>query len=86
MNSIEGWIQKLSENNFAALRGLSVAGVVPVREDLINEWLAGLLQTAPAEPAAPALPLNWNALKPFLKQLEVRAADGRVAVSFRIEV
>ena len=82
------WLQKLVETNFRDLEGLSIAGQIPLKDEVINELLSEALRQAQQPPAAPPS-TDKPDMRPFLKLLkkaEVRAVNGAVIVDFQIGV
>ena len=82
--------QKQIENGFSEFEGLSVTGTVPVRESLLNSFLAEALQKlaegttpspSPAPPAGGLLP----AVAKLVKKAEVHAKEGVIVFDFEIK-
>ena len=95
---MEELIQRLTANGFAELEGLQVAGTLPVRQDLINDALATLLQNAQArnsgqatgaaqpDASAPAPKPAAPAVNWFrlVNKLQVRLQEGKAVVDFEL--
>lgn len=87
-------LNKHIANGFSDFEGLNIAGVIPVKQEIINELIADFLQAAmqPASPPQPDLDapsqpgLDINSLLKLVKKVEVKAADGKVIVGFQIAV
>jgi hypothetical protein len=86
-------LKRLAANGFADLEGLQVTGTLPVRQDIVNEVIAALLQEATA--AVPATTGTPSATKPasfaatsdllkLVRKLEVRMAEGKMILDFEI--
>ena len=83
---MDEFLRRLSANNFAEIEGLQVTGTLPVRQDIVNELITGLVRDAQAvAPAAPATPsgtsaeqVNWWKL---VNKLQVLLKDGRVFIT-----
>ena len=81
------WLQKHIDNNFSDFEGLSIAGQIPVKDQVLNELLADALRQAQKPPAAPPADTEKPDIRPFLKlvkKAEVRAVNGAIVVDFHI--
>lgn len=47
-------IKRLMANNFAELRGLNVSGDIPVKQEIINEFIAAFLKDGVSASASPS--------------------------------
>ena len=86
MNS---WLQKHIDNNFRDFEGLSINGLIPLKDEVLNELLSDALRQA--QHAAPATTTSADKpdLRPLLKlvkKAEIRAVNGAVVVDFQIGV
>lgn len=95
-------INKLTANDFAALKGLRISGSVPVQDKVINELLTEFLQrsTQPTPPPAanpapapvvsaepPAAPgIGLPDILKLVKRAEVKSGEGAVTVEFEIAI
>jgi hypothetical protein len=93
-------IDKYLANGLRDFAGLEVRGSVPVKQEVLNELLADLLQQgqaggeeAPATPEPPAAPgaghapaLNPRDLLRHVKGAQVRAEDGRLVLDFEVRI
>ena len=99
-------LDKHLQNAFADFEGLSISGTIPLRQELLNEMIAHVLQNGvpqppssastatpldaslntPAEPKAPKVKPDVNALLGRVKKAEVRFEAGRAVVDFEIGI
>ncbi len=94
-------LDKHLANAFADFEGLRISGTIPLREELLNEMIAALLQQgvpAPTPSAAPPSPTpleppptppvkpDINALLKRVHKAQVRFENGRAIVDFEIGV
>jgi len=81
------WIQKQIDNGFADLKGLSIKAHVPVKDQLLNEFLAEALHGA-ATPVTPPTgkSLDLRSLIGFVRKAEVHSTDGALVVDVDIAV
>lgn len=95
-------LDKHLQNAFADFEGLSIAGTIPLRQELLNELIAHVLQNGVPQPAASApiaapLDASLNAAEPRVKpdvsallgrvkKAQVRFENGRAVVDFEIGV
>ena len=76
------------------LAGLELSGTIPIKQELINDAIAGALEKkekgeSPAPPAPaphPRPPVDVAALLPHVKHAEIRAEGGRLTVIFEIKI
>jgi hypothetical protein len=84
------WVQRLIDNNFSDLKGLSIAAQIPLRDALVNELLTETLRDLagapqPAEPV-PASGVNVRSFVKFIEKAEVHASEGVITVDVLIKV
>lgn len=82
-------LRKYAANGFSDFRGLSISGQIPVKQELINEVLAEVLQmrTAPAPTAETAASaIDTKMLLSLVKKVEVHADSGVLTVNFDLRV
>lgn len=83
------WLQKHIDNNFSDFQGLSIAGQIPVKDQLLNELLADALRQAQQATPTPDKTDEETDFRPFLKLIkraEIRAVNGAVVLDFQIGV
>lgn len=72
------------------LSGLEIEGVIPIRQEVLNEALRETLQSGVPQPSgkAPKPPegLDINALLAHVKNVGVTADDGKLTLSFSIKI
>ena len=86
MNS---WLQKHIDNNFRDFEGLSIAGQIPVKDQVLNELLADALRQAQQPDSTTPTATDKPDLRPFLKlvkKAEVRAVNGAIVLDFQVGV
>ena len=76
---MQDWLMAQMRDGFPAFRGASLAGTIPVKEELINELLAEWLAQAPAGASAQP-PFDLNQFVSFIKTLSIHADAGVVTV------
>jgi len=89
-------LNKYIANGFADFKGLTITGSIPIKQEVINELIAELLQKGinlsptPCSGASPTprlnLNLNVNDLLKFVKRAEVKADDGKLTLDCEIRV
>lgn len=89
-------IQKLAANNFADLAGLNITGDIPVKQEVINDFIAEMLVSGLPSPGAAgggsaaasdkAPGLDVNLLLKLVKDVKVTADDGKVHLHFVVGV
>jgi hypothetical protein len=84
-------IEKHLANGFQEFQGLHITGSIPVRQEVINEFLAELVQHGMADrpasidsAATPVFSVS-DALR-LVKRAEVKAIQGSVIVEFELRV
>jgi hypothetical protein len=91
---VQDLLNKHIANGFSDFEGLNITGIIPVKQEIINEVIAEFLQSG-AQPASPPQPdldtpsspgLDIKGLLKLVKKVEVKAADGKVIVGFQIAV
>ena len=90
---MEELLRRISANGFAEVEGLQVTGTLPVRQDIVNDIITGLLRDAqtggPAQPSPPASKpsgsaaseINWWVL---IDKLQVRLKEGKLILDFEL--
>ena len=89
---MDEFLRRVSANGFAEIEGLQVTGTLPVRQDIVNEIITGLVRDAQsAEPTKTASPpqqsgstqndINWWKL---VNKLQVVLKDGRLVIDFEL--
>ncbi|WP_309707814.1 hypothetical protein [Armatimonas sp.] len=85
-------LEKILSGGGKELAGLEIEGVIPIRQELINETIAqGLKQgltkeiELPKEAKAPEAS-QINALLAHVKRAEVTAEDGKLTIAFHVKV
>jgi len=76
---MQDWLRAQVENGFAAFQGASLSGSIPVKEELINELIAGVLAQA-GRPAASTPPFDPRLIVPFIRKATVHADAGVVTL------
>jgi hypothetical protein len=90
-------ISKYLANNLKDFAGLEVTGSVPVKQEVINEFIKAALvsgtEAVPSSPAAPAdkrtseeFKVNPREFLKFVKKAEVTAEDGKLTLSFALRI
>jgi len=87
-------LSRLIASGFAEFQGLNITGSVPIKQEVINELIAEVLQNAgkseaPPESAAGAASLpriEASALLELIKRAEIKADDGKIILEFDIRV
>ena len=86
-------INRYLANNLTDFKGMHVAGVIPIKQEVINELITTFLRdgihaaTQAQSTPSPARPnINANSLLKLVKKVEVRADAGTLFVSFEIQV
>ena len=84
------WVQRLIDNGFSDLKGLSVAAQIPLRDALVNELLTETLRNLaasppPAQPAA-ASTVDARSFVKFIEKAEVHASDGVITLEIAIKI
>ena len=83
------WIKKQFDNGFTDLQGLSIKAEIPVKDRLVNELLAEVLNATPppAGSTAPATPdVDFRRLLKFVEKAEVRATEGTITLDVAIKI
>lgn len=87
---MQDWLQAQMANGFAAFTGAVVTGSIPVKDTLLNEWLAAWLadarrgEAATAAPPASTAPVDLRAVLPFVRSATVQAGPG--VLTLRVEL
>jgi hypothetical protein len=87
-------LNKYISNGFADFKGLMITGSIPIKQEVVNELIAELLQkginpsptTLSGASPTPRLNLNVNDLLKFVKRAEVKADDGKITLDCEIRV
>jgi hypothetical protein len=93
-------LNKHLQNAFQDFEGLHIAGTIPLREELLNEIIAHVLQegvpasapasqtpsAAPQTPTEPRAKVDVNALLQRVKKAQVRFEEGRAVIDFEVGV
>ncbi len=78
-------MRAITANGFAEIEGLQATGSLPVRQDIVNEIIAGLVRDARADHQPPAdhaeSDVNWWKL---VSNLEVQLQDGKLILNFEL--
>ena len=71
---------------FADFSGLSITGSIPIKEELANQFIAQLLASAATSTAATGKNATapMQAILQLLKNVELRATQGVITISFEI--
>ena len=84
------WVQRLIDNNFSDLKGLSIAAQIPLRDALVNELLTETLRDLAGAPQraapAPASSIDVRTFVKFVEKAEVHASDGVIHLDVVIKV
>jgi hypothetical protein len=78
------WFDAQLAAGLPAFAGTTMSGTVAVKQELLNELLAGWLNNG--NPGRPAVPVDLDRLKTFVKRAAVRAEAGTVLVDFTVAV
>jgi hypothetical protein len=82
------FFQTLASRGFRDLSGLTISGVVPVKQALINELLADFLSGSltSGQPRQDATERSFDPreLLQLVKKLEVRIESGAITVEFEV--
>lgn len=89
--------EKILSDGLSSFEGLRITGTIPLRDDVINEIITGVLQNgvpmkpASSQPAAPQVAaespkIDVNALLKCVKRAQVKSESGRVVIDFEISV
>ena len=87
-------LNKYISNGFADFKGLMITGSIPIKQEVINELIAEVLQkgispsptTGSDASSTPRLNLNVNDLLKLVKRAEVKADDGKITLDCEIRV
>jgi hypothetical protein len=80
-------LQKHLQNGFADFDGLRISGTIPLREDLVNQLIADVLQSGlPTPSATPEAKIDPNPLLQRVKSARVRFEAGRAVLDFEVGV
>ena len=82
-------LEKILAGGAKELAGLELEGVIPIRQELLNEALAeGLKQGVTKEipESKPPEAAQINALLSHVKKAQVTAEDGKLTITFQIKV
>lgn len=82
-------LEKILAGGGKELAGLELEGVIPIRQELINEALTeGLKQGVPGSLPTAKAPdsATINALLAHVKKAEIKASEGRLTLSFHVKV
>ena len=74
-------IRRISAEGFAAIEGLEVTGTLPVRQDIVNEVITGLVREAQAAKPAGPEEINWWKL---VNKLQVQLKEGKLVIDFEL--
>ena len=82
-------MRRLAANGFAEIEGLQVTGTLPVRQDIVNDVITGLLRDVQSSSPAPAAKapepaggeVNWWKL---VSKLQVLLKDGKLIIDFEL--
>lgn len=83
------WLEKQMQSGFPDLKGLSIHAQIPIRDRLVNEFLAEALERARAGETEPPTGPSGPDLRSFLKFIEkaqVNASDGVIALDVVVKV
>jgi hypothetical protein len=85
---MQAWLQAQIDNGLPALAGTSITGTVPIKDELINELIAEVLDSGMLSgarvPDPDAMPLDR--LVKYVRRATVHAGPGVVTVEFEIRV
>jgi hypothetical protein len=82
---MEDWLRAQLANGFAAFQGASLSGSIPVKEELINQLIAGFLKQARVPPATePAF--DPRLVVPFVKKATIHADAGVVTLHLDLAI
>jgi hypothetical protein len=88
---MDEFLRRISANGFAEIEGLQVTGTLPVRQDIVNDIITGLVRDAQAvEPVKAAAPQASGASQPdvnwwkLVTKLQVLLKDGKLVVDFEL--
>lgn len=82
-------LEKILAGGAKELAGLELEGVIPIRQEFLNEALAeGLKQGVTKEipSGKPPEAAQINALLAHVKKAQVTAEDGKLTIAFQIKV
>ena len=82
---MQEWLKAQMANGFEAFRGASIAGSVPVKEELLNELIAGLLAQADKGVATEA-GFDPRPFARFIRKATVHAEAGVVTLHVDIRI
>ena len=86
---MQAWWQEQLASNFQAFKGATLSGSIPLREALLNEWLAELLarsQRSADLPGAVPLPAGLGRLTALIASARVQIADGVLTLHVDVRV
>ena len=78
------WLQKQIDSGFSDLKGLNVTARVPVRDILLNEFIADALTNPPGPSNKDGF--DFRPYLRFVKKAEVHASEGVVALDVVIRI
>jgi hypothetical protein len=84
---MQEWLTAQMASRFSAFEGAALTGSIPVKEELINELIAGFLAQAGQQPEATAAPaVDVRTLVSFVRQATIRAEPGVVTLHFEVRI
>lgn len=91
MSSMRELIAKHLASGLQEFQGLHITGSIPVRQEVINEFLAelvqhGIAQQPPSSDSAETPVFGVNDALRLVKRAEVKATQGRITVEFELRV
>lgn len=91
MPSMRDLVEKHLANGLDEFKGLHISGSIPVRQEIINEFLAELVQSGlvnhfTGTDAPPPRSFGLNDALRLVKRAEVKANQGIITVEFELQV
>jgi hypothetical protein len=94
MIAVQNLLNKHISNGFAEFEGLNITGCIPIKQEVINEFITEILQNGIKPPSQSQLGssssskpnINMHDLLKLIKRVEVRVDEGKIILEFEVEV
>jgi hypothetical protein len=83
---MQEWLTAQMASGFSAFQGAALTGTIPVKEELINELIAGFLAQAGEQDATAPPAIDVRALASFIRQVTIHAEPGVVTLHFDVRI
>ena len=82
---MQDWLKAQLASGFADFSGATLSGVIPVKDSLVNEWIAEFLAAA-REPSAAAPSFDARPLATLVHSATIQAEPGVITVRVALKV